>query len=308
MKRKSNLYEKIISLENLKNAVKIAKRGKANQFGVKKFLENEQANLEILHELLNHRKFKTSKYSEIKIFEPKERVIARLPFYKDRIVHWAVMLQLKDIFVNCFISSTYSGIKDRGINKASYDLRKVIGKYDYCLKLDVKKFYENIDHEILKSLIRRKIKDKELLTLIDEIIDSYSPGLPLGSLLSQYFANFYLTYFDHFTKQDLKVKVYLRYMDDLIILSNNKQELHDIFRNIDYYLQTNLKLEVKGNYQVFPITDRGIDFVGFRHFKTHTLLRKRIKKNYIKSKNKERWNGWLKHSNSINLRNKYENN
>jgi len=307
MKRKGNLYETIISLDNLKNAVKLAKKGKLKQFGVKKFLENQEENLNILHELLNHRKFKTSEYSEIQIFEPKPRVIARLPFYKDRILHWAIMLQLRDIFVKSFIAQTYSGIKGRGIHKASYDLRKVIKKYDYCLKLDVKKFYENIDHNILKTLLRKKIKDKELLTLLDEIIDSYHSGLPLGSLVSQYFANFYLSYFDHFIKENLKVRSYFRYMDDMVILSNNKEELHNIFADIEIYLKC-LKLEVKENYQIFPIKKRSIDFVGYCHYKTHTLIRKSIKKNYIKSKNKERWNGWFTHGNTVNLRRKYENN
>lgn len=307
MKRKGNLYERIISLSNLKEAVKIAKRGKSKQFGVKKFFEDEEEHLNIVHELLNHRKFKTSRYSEIEIFEPKQRIIARLPFYKDRLVHWAIMLHLRDIFVNCFISQTYSGIKGRGINKASYDLRGVIKSYQYCLKLDIKKFYENVDRDILKTLLRRKLKDKELLTLLDEIIDSYPKGLPLGSLLSQYFANFYLNYFDHYIKETLKVKDYFRYMDDLVILSNSKEDLHNIFKHLKEYLAT-LKLEIKGNYQVFPIDDRGIDFVGFRHYTTHTLLRKSIKKNYVKSKNKERWNGWLIHANTLNLRRKYENN
>lgn len=307
MKRIGNLYEKIVSLENLKNAVKIAKRGKLKQFGVKRFLENENENISMLYELLQHRKFKTSQYSEIEIFEPKQRTIARLPFYKDRILHWAIILQLKDTLVNCFINQTYSGIKNRGINKASYDLREVVKSHNYCLKLDIRKFYENIDHTILKMLLKKKIKDKELLTLLGEIIDSYPVGLPLGSLLSQYFANFYLTYFDHYMKETLRVKQYFRYMDDMVILSNSKEELHIIFSRISEYL-VKLDLEIKGNYQIFPISDRGIDFVGFRHYQTHTLLRKSIKNNYVKSKNKERWNGWLIHANTINLRRKYENN
>ena len=307
MKRKGNLYEKIITVENLTKASILAKRGKSKQFGVIKFLEGEKNNIEILHELLKHRKFCTSEYSEIEIFEPKHRVIARLPFYKDRILHWAVMLQTKHIFVNCFIKNTYSGIRGRGILKASLDLREVVGQYKYCLKLDIKKFYENVESEILKRLLRKKFKDKDLLRLFDNIIDSYTNGLPLGSLLSQYFANFYLTYFDHFVKQDLKVVNYFRYMDDIVILSNNKKQLHENLAEIRGYLKT-LDLEIKGNYQVFPIDSRGIDFVGFRHFTTHTLLRKTIKQNYKRSKNKERWNSWLIHCNSKNLKRKYENN
>lgn len=176
--------------------------------------------------------------------------------------------------------------------------------------LDIKDssyFYENIDHDILKSLLRKKFKDRDLLKLLYEIIDSNEVGLPLGSLVSQYLANFYLCYLDHFIKQKLKVKHYFRYMDDLVIIANNKDDLHYYLAEIREYL-ADLKLEIKGNYQVFIVEDRGIDFLGFVHRKDYTLLRKSIKKNYIKSKNKTNHWSWLKHCNSINLKRKYEHN
>lgn len=308
MKRIGNLYDKIISLENLRKADKIARRGKSKQFGVRKHLENSEENLVWLHELLNHRKFETSKYSQFEIHHPKHRVIARLPYYPDRIIQHALILQIGSVLTNTFTSDTYSCVKGKGILKASMNLRKALqddNHNKYCLKLDVKKFYENIDHELLKALLRKKFKDSNLLNLLDEIIDSNKIGLPLGSLVSQYLANFYLCYLDHFIKQDLKVKYYFRYMDDLVILSNDKQELHYILSEIRKHL-VDLKLEIKGTYQVFPIEDRGIDFIGFVHRKDYTLLRKSIKKNYIKNKNKRRWNGWLIHCNSLNLRKKYE--
>nr|DAI89453.1 MAG TPA: hypothetical protein [Caudoviricetes sp.] len=308
MKRKGFLYESIIEINNLKLADKNARLGKLKQYGVQKHILREDENLKELNELLQHRKYKTSNYSKFEIFEPKHRVIARLPYYPDRIMHWAILLKTKEIFVNSFISNTYSGIKGRGVHKASYDLRKSLQDEEYnkyCLKLDVKKFYENIDHNILKGLLRKKFKDRELLTVFDEIIDSNKVGLPLGSLISQYFANFYLCYLDHYIKENLNVKYYFRYMDDLVILSNNKKELHYILFKIRLYLKA-LGLEIKNTYQVFPVEKRGIDFVGFRHFHTYTFLRKSIKNNYKKSKNKKRWNGWLIHCDSINLRNKYE--
>jgi len=308
MKRIGNLYDKIISLDNLRLADKIARKGKGSQYGIQKHILNAEENLESLHELLNHRKFETSAYSKFEILEPKHRIIARLPYFPDRVVHHAILLQTKDIFVKTFIANTYSGIKGRGITKASYDLRKALQDENYnkyCLKLDIRKFYESIDHNILKSLLRKKFKDKELLKLFDEIIDSNEVGLPLGSLVSQYLANYYLAYFGHYLKEDLKIKYTFTYMDDVIILSNNKADLHYYLAKIKEYLKT-LKLEVKGNHQIFPVDKRGIDFVGFRHYTTHTLLRKTIKQNYIKSKNRERWNGWLKNCNSINLRRKYE--
>ncbi len=310
MKRVGNLYDKIISLENLRKADKIARRGKSKQYGVIKHLESAEENLIWLHELLNHRKFETSKYSQFEIHHPKHRIIARLPYYPDRIIQHAIILQIGSILTKTFTSDTYSCVKSRGILKASMNLRKALQDDEhnqYCLKLDVKKFYENIDHDILKGLLRKKFKDNNLLNLLDEIIDSNEIGLPLGSLVSQYLANFYLCYLDHFIKQELKVKYYFKYMDDLVILSNDKGELHYFLAEIRKYLET-LKLEIKGTYQVFPVEDRGIDFVGFLHRKDYTLLRKSIKKKYIKNKNKINHWSWLKHCNSVNLKRKYEHN
>jgi len=150
------------------------------------------------------------------------------------------------------------------------------------LKLDIKKFYPNVDHEILKQLLRRKIKDSDLLWLLDEIIDS-ADGLPIGNYLSQYFANFYLTYFDHWIKEKKQVRYYFRYADDLVFLSSNKSDLHQLLYEIKNYLSNRLKLTVKENYQLFPVQARGIDFIGYIFYHTHTLLRKRIKQNFART-------------------------
>jgi len=151
-----------------------------------------------------------------------------------------------------------------------------------------------------------------LLCLLDEIIDSFSIGLPLGNYLSQYLANFYLNKLDHWLKETKKIKHYLRYMDDIVILGNNKEELRNLFQDIKNYLNNNLKLTIKNNYQVFPISKRGIDFVGYVHYRNYTLLRKSIKKRFIKmiryNKNEKSinsYNGWLLYGNCLNLRNKY---
>jgi hypothetical protein len=177
----------------------------------------------------------------------------------------------------------------------------------YCLKLDITKFYPSVDHSVLKQLLRKKIKDTDLLWLLDGIIDS-AEGLPIGNYLSQYFANFYLTYFDHWIKEEKKVKYYFRYADDMVILSDNKPYLHQLLCEIREYLQENLKLEVKDNYQVFPVEDRGIDFVGYVFFHTHVLLRKSIKQSFARmlARNKNpqsiaSYKGWAKHCNSKNL-------
>jgi hypothetical protein len=173
--------------------------------------------------------------------------------------------------------------------------------------MDIVKFYPSVDHRILKTLIRRKIKDQDLLWLLDEIIDS-APGLPIGNYLSQYLANFYLAYFDHWMKEELGVKHYFRYADDLVILAPDKQSLHRIFKNIKDYLIHFLGLQIKGNYQIFPVAARSIDFVGYRFYHTHTLLRKSIKQSFARKVSKGKnpasaasyW-GWAKHCNSKRL-------
>lgn len=310
MKRLNGLYEKIISLENLYLADQKACKGKSKQFGVKTHIENRDANLLKLHYSLVDKTFKTSPYSTFTILDPKEREISRLPYYPDRIVHHAIMNVLEPVFVSTFTADTYSCIKGRGIHSATYALRDALKDIDgtkYCLKIDIKKFYPSIDHSVLKTLLRKKIKDTDLLELLDSIIDS-APGLPIGNYLSQYFANFYLTYFDHWIKEKMGVKNYFRYCDDMVFLSDSKEYLHQLLAKIKEYLQANLKLTVKRNYQVFPVVTRGIDFVGYPTFHDHVLLRKSIKKNFARavagqnnSLSIASYMGWAKHCNSKHL-------
>ena len=220
------------------------------------------------------------------------------------------MNQLEAIFVSMFTADTYSCIKGKGIHAALRNLKQALNDEQgtqYCLKLDITKFYPSVDHQILKQLLRRKFKDNDLLWLLDEIIDS-APGLPIGNYLSQYFANFYLTYFDHWIKQNKAVKYYFRYADDIVVLSPSKKELHALLFEIKTYLKDNLNLQVKGNYQVFPVKSRGIDFVGYVFRHTHIRMRKSIKQNFarklIKGASPETiasYMGWAKHANTKNL-------
>lgn len=310
MKRIGNLYQKICSLENLKLADAKARKGKGWQYGVQKHDENREANILALQQMLLNKTYRTSEYTIFKVYEPKERDVYRLPYYPDRITHHAVMNVLEPIFVKVFTADTYSCIKKRGIHGAVIKLKHSL--YDvkntqYCLKLDVKKFYPSINHDVLKALLRRKFKDNDLLWLLDEIIDS-APGLPIGNYLSQYLANFFLTWFDHWIKEDMQVRYYFRYADDLVILSASKQKLHYLLAQIRQYLTGRLQLEIKHNYQIFPVAARGIDFLGYKFYHTHTLMRKRIKQSFARmvSKNKNpasvaSYLGWAKHCNSRHL-------
>lgn len=314
MKRIGNLYNDIISIENLNLADQKAQKGKLGQYGVQLHNRNKEAQILQLHKTLKAKKHKTSPYSTFKIYEPKEREIFRLPFFPDRIVHHAIMNKLKPIFVSTFTNDTYSCIEGKGIHAASNNLKKAfkdIQGTTYCLKLDIKKFYPNIDHAILKNLLRKKLKDQDLLTLLDEIIDS-APGVPIGNYLSQYFANFYLTYFDHWIKEQKKVKYYFRYADDMVLLSESKEQLQVFLSEIKEYLNANLKLTLKPNRGVFP-TKLGIDFVGYVHYHGYTLLRKSIKKDFARAIHKKKpqatinsYLGWLIHSDSNHLTKKLQ--
>lgn len=310
MKRIGNLYQKIISIENLEKADQIAQKGKSNQYGVQLHNKSKDQNIANLHALLKDKAYKTSEYDIFKVYEPKEREVYRLPYYPDRITHHAIMNVLESIFVSVFTADTYSCVKGRGIHSLLRKLKKILKDKDntkYCLKLDIKKFYPSIDHVILKSLVRRKIKDKDLLWLLDEIIDS-ADGLPIGNYLSQYLANFYLTYFDHWIKEDKKVNYYFRYADDIVVLHKDKAFLHELLSEIEVYMSVKLKLEVKQNYQIFPVASRGIDFVGYVFFHSHILIRKSIKKSFVRKIKKNpdsesipSYMGWLKHCNCKHL-------
>lgn len=309
MKRIGNIYQSICSLQNLIEADNKARKGKAWQYGVRVHDRNRDANLMTLHDQLANKTYQTSDYTVFKVFEPKEREVYRLPYFPDRITHHAIMNVLEPVFVSVFTKDTYSCIKGRGIHAAAYGVKNALKDHagtTYCLKLDIKKFYPSIDHDVLKILLKRKIKDKDLLWLLDEIIDS-APGLPIGNYLSQYLANFFLTYFDHWIKEQMCVKHYFRYADDLVILSGSKEQLHSLFTSIKQHL-SDLKVEIKSNWQIFPVAARGIDFVGYRFFHTHTLLRKAIKKNFARMISINRndasiasYLGWAKHCNSNHL-------
>ena len=317
MKRYNNLFDKIASYENLDLAERKARKGKGGMCGVRLFDKNREENLRKIHEMLVSGNYHTSKYTTFEVYDPKHRIIFRLPYNPDRIVHHAIMNVLEPIWVKQFTRDTYSCIKGRGVHGAYHAVRLALKDYEntkYCLQIDVKKFYPSIDHDILKTTIRRKIKDKRLLELLDEIIDS-ADGVPIGNYLSQFFANLYLSSLDHYTKEVLRVKHYFRYADDMIVLSGSKSELVNIRKKIEAKLKE-VKLAMKKNWHIFPVDSRGIDFLGFVFYHRHIRLRKRIKRRMTRKvmrahrngKDKQEihdiiasWWGWLKYTNSINL-------
>lgn len=331
VKRKGNLMPRLCTMTNIILADINARKLKARS---RKYINKHDENLlnentEILNSFCGG-SFKTSRYTRFTIYEPKERIIFRLPYFPDRIAQHAIMNVVKDYWKGQFITNTYSCIEGRGIHKCLKDLRRVLRKTrftdetKYCLKLDVRKFYPSVDHTVMKEILNRKIKDKRFLNILYEIIDSvngidniYGRGLPIGNYLSQYLANLYLSPLDHWLKEEVKVKHYFRYADDIVILSGNKEELKVILTLIKLYLNSVLKLEVKQNYQIFPVEIRGIDFIGYVFKHDFIKVRKSIKlkcKRKILTNNMQRltkiipsYYGWFCHCNSVNLINTINN-
>ena len=294
MKRYGNIYEKICDMDNLRLAHQNAREDKLFYKEVKMVDSDPDKYLSMIREMLLNETYQVLEYT-ISIINDKgkERELAKLPYFPDRIIQWAIMLQVENIFLKTFCSHTCSSIPGRGIKEAYMLTNKYMKdriNTKYCLKIDVSKFYPSINHDILKKMLRKKFKDKRLLSLFDKIIDSYpkQTGVPIGSYLSQYLANFYLAYFDHWLKEEMGVKYVVRFADDMVIFAASKQELHSLIHEIKKYMKDNLEIRVKDNWQVFPTNTRGIDFVGYRFFYDFILLRKstckRFKRKMLKIK------------------------
>ena len=326
MKRIGYIYEKICDIENIKLAILKASLGKRNKHFVKNILDNiDQYGFE-LSDMLKSKKYVPSPYKTKIILDganKKQRKIFIPKFYPDQVVHWALILQIEGVFMRGMYRYSCGSVSGRGTSYGQKVLRKYLDSdykgTKYCLKMDIVKFYPSIDNEILKKMFRRKIKDDDCLWLIDTIIDSSDDGLPIGNYTSQWFSNFYLEGLDHYIKEKLKIKYYIRYVDDLVLLANNKKSLHKVRKHIGEYLM-DINLLLKENRQVFLVDKRAIDFLGLRFFRNKTILRKRnalrIKRRIKKIFNKPNlsykdacavvsyW-GWIKRSDSYNFYNKY---
>ena len=314
MKRIGNLWDKIVSIENIKLAHKKASKGKSHYSEVKLFNEAPDTYCKDIQELLINKSFTTSDYEIKQIFDGrKERVVHKLPYFPDRVVHHALMNILGEIFCKSLIRDTYQSLPNRGTSDAAKRVKHVVRskKPKYALKIDVRKYYPSVSTSLLKEKIRTKIKCKDTLWLVDDILDS-SQGLPIGNLTSQIFGNLYLSDLDWKIKQEIKPVGYFRYCDDLLILADSKTFLRSVQRTIKEEL-TKLKLNIKDTPQVYCIEKQGVDFVGFVFYHDKTRLRKSIKSSFIKvcSYNGTSLNslmaykGWVKQCNAKVLWRKY---
>ncbi|MBU2567510.1 MAG: reverse transcriptase/maturase family protein [Elusimicrobia bacterium] len=271
----NNLYEKICSFENLLLAAKKAQKGKRFRENTAWFNFNLEKELLKLQEELINQTYQLGKYKQFIVYESKKRLISAAP-YRDRVVHHALCNVIEPIFEKTFIYDSYANRKSKGTHRAILRFTEFCRKNKFVLKCDIEDYFNSIDRKILFNIIAEKIKDEKVLWLVRKIIDS-SPGncgLPIGNLTSQFFANLYLNDYDHFIKETLNCKYYVRYVDDFVIWGDDKRELDQIKEKINRYLFTNLNIKPHPKKtQVFPIT-QGTTFLGFRIFPTHRLLRK----------------------------------
>jgi hypothetical protein len=287
-KKLKNVYHLIYSSANLVHSQYTAQKGKGDRTEINNFNENIVDNLQALYGMLANETYVPGEYKIRKIFDPKERDLMIAPFFPDRIIHHCIINVLGRFWTSQFIGNTYACIKGRGTHKCRRDVGEALKRDKhgtrYCLKIDIRKFYDNIDHAALKRIFRYTIADEQLLRLLDKIVDSNGKekGLPIGNYTSQYFANLYLAYFDHWMKEAMGVKYYFRYMDDIVVLDGDKDRLHYLLDMMGLYLATELKVEIKPNWQIFPVDDRGIDFVGYKQDHFGVLLRKSILNKFYK--------------------------
>lgn len=292
MKNK-NLFEEIVSLKNLFSAWKEFKEGKTKKKDVKEFEYNLKNNIFSLYNELARKDYQHSVYYPFYVKDPKLRYIHKATV-KDRVLHHAVFRILYPIFDRSFIFDSYSCRINKGthraVNRLQYFAKKVSRnntKGCFILKCDVKKYFDSINHDILTDLIKNKVKDKNVIWLVDIIINSYltSPGfgIPLGNITSQLFANVYLDELDKYIKQELEIKYYIRYCDDFLILDVDKEHLKFLTRKVGDYLGKKLKLSLHPNKVIIRKYRQGIDFLGYIVFPYHRVLRVKTKKRMIRN-------------------------
>lgn len=277
MKRYGNLWSKICERSNIEDAARKALKGKPLTRDRRKLIENWDESIDKIQVSLNDQTYQFGELYSFLVHEPKEREIHCPHFYPDRVLHHCLMNVLSPLFYEKFISNTFGSINGRGVALAAAKVKDAIKSHKdwYFLQIDVRQFYHSIDHDVMKNLIRRVIKCKQTIEMCDRIIDVHSPGLAIGVYPSQYFANLYLSPIDHWAKEVARVKHYYRYMDDMLFIVPDKHSAHQILSQLTIEIEK-IGLTIKNNVRIAPFWV-GIDFIGYKFFPTHTLLRKRIK-------------------------------
>jgi len=325
-----NFFQEICSVENILDAWCEFSKGKHQKKDVQEFQLHLMDNILLLNKDLLSLKYKHGKYESFNINDPKPRNIHKASV-RDRLLHHAIYRVLYPYFDKKFIDDSYSCRLGKGTHKALNQLKSFINKSSqnnsrrcFVLKCDIRKFFANIDHEILKKILEKHIKDKNILWLFSQVIDSFfSPrhiyamadickvGLPLGNLTSQLLVNVYMNEFDQSMKRELKVKYYIRYADDFVVLSENKNYLTNLLPQISKFLEKELKLQLHPDKVFIKTIASGVDFLGWVHFPKHRVLRTSTKRKMLKNlennpkvETVQSYLGMISHGNGYKLREK----
>lgn len=295
-----NVFDLIFSMENLYGALEDASAKRRYNRDVLYFNMNAWEKLNEIRESVYDGSYCIEKYYIFYVYEPKKRMIMSIKF-QHRVVQWAIYRVINPMLVKGYIEDSYGCIPGKGSLSAMQKLQYWLIKVDrsgirwFYLKLDISKYFYRISHRILKKILAKKIKDKRLMELLEKIIDCehtpfglppgrspgdvpfeerlYDVGMPIGNLMSQVFANVYLDVLDQFCKRVLKIEHYIRYMDDIIILSSSKSQLQEWKTRISCFLETELELQLNNKTCIRPI-GQGIEFVGYRVWPDRVIIRK----------------------------------
>lgn len=328
------IFEKIYQFDNLYSAAYSCRKGKTRAHSTLGFFDNLEENLIDIQNRLIWNMYEARPYRHFYVFEPKRRLISA-PHFMDRVLHRAIYNVVEPMFDRVYIDDSYACRINKGTHKGADRAQSFISKIErsygkaYALKADISRYFSSINHGILKQLLARRIPCPRTMVLLCDIIDG-SPtetlgiGIPLGNLTSQIFANVYLHELDHYIKHTLRIKHYVRYMDDFVVIHHDKNQLHQWRADIERFLLHHLHLKTNAKTQVFPIANhkgRSLDFLGYRIYSSHRLLRKcsvkRIKttlkacrKRYAKgdmsladiNQKIQSWLGHASHANTHNLK------
>lgn len=281
------MFEQITSFENLHQAYRLVRRLKRHRVAQQRYELHLEMNLARLQDRLRAQKYRPRAYRHFMVHEPKMRQIAA-PHFEDRIVHQAIVRIIEPQIVSTFIPSTYACIKGRGTHKAVLDLQQALGRHtpdSFFLKADIRHYFASIDHQVLKQIIRRHISCSKTLSLLDQIVASFETepgkGIPIGNLTSQLFANMYLADLDRFAR-DTGMQSYFRYMDDFVVVADQKQQLLRFLKDTERFLHSKLALEIHPKKRLVQRTSFGIDFCGYHIFADRILMRKKTLRRFVR--------------------------
>ena len=284
MKSAGDIYRRIADADNIRVGFLKAARGKQGRRDVVAFKSEFEHNIARLYAQIEERRLDIGHYRYFQVFDPKKRLICAASF-PERVLHHAVMNVCEPVLDAYAIDDSYACRKGKGGQRAVLRAKAFTGRFVWFLKLDVRKYFDSIDHDILLAALARRFREHDVLNLFADILGTYKTaegkGLPIGNLVSQHLANFYLSVFDHWIKEDRKVRGYVRYMDDFLLFGDDRKRLlREELPAVKEFLRNRLSLEVKPDFQLNRC-DKGIPFLGYRVFPQKVLLAPRSKRRFV---------------------------